>query len=238
MKPDFNFKQFSIRHDKCAMKVSTDGILLGAWAKPEQSQAILDIGTGTGLLALMMAQQMCANAQVTAVEIDGDAFEQAQQNVSNSPWHNRIKVFHQDVLNWANTAQNKFDHIICNPPYFSDNLLGIDGKRNIARHNNHLSFESLLKAAESIAEQKADFCLILPLSERERFIQACQVCKWNEAEQVEVWNHQGGKPIRFLTRLSMNKTTELRNNQIYTRDKRGSYTDTYKSICRDFYLKF
>ncbi|HYX05427.1 MAG TPA: methyltransferase, partial [Bacteroidales bacterium] len=130
----FRFKQFTIIQDKTAMKVGTDGVLLGAWTRPEKAASILDIGTGTGLIALMMAQK--SKALITAVEIDKDAADQAQQNTENSPWHERIQVHQSSVQEFSANFGKKFDLIISNPPYFHQSFKNPGIKRSLARHND------------------------------------------------------------------------------------------------------
>lgn len=130
--PYFSFKQFTVYHDRCAMKVGTDGVLLGAWADVVSARNILDIGTGTGLISLMMAQR--CNARIRAVDIDADAVEQARGNVAASPWQDRIEVELQDICHF--TSETLFDVIVSNPPYFTDSLKCPGKQRNIARHTD------------------------------------------------------------------------------------------------------
>src|SRR5574344_2567439 len=126
----FRFKQFSVFQERCAMKVGTDGVLLGAWAKVDAANRILDIGTGTGLVALMLAQR--STAMITAVEIDEEAAIQAEENFCQSPWANRFEVVNSDITSYETDAL--FDVIVSNPPYFVDSLQCPDGQRSLARH--------------------------------------------------------------------------------------------------------
>lgn len=147
--PFFQFKQFTVWHDKCAMKVGTDGVLLGAWTPVESSARILDIGTGTGLVALMLAQR--CSASVIALEIDETAAQQAAENITRSPWGNRIEVVCQDFRLYSNKNNSlKYDTIVSNPPYFTDSLKCPDSQRNTARHNDNLSYEELLKGVSNL----------------------------------------------------------------------------------------
>ena len=150
--PFFQFKQFTVWHDKCAMKVGTDGVLLGAWTPVESSARILDIGTGTGLVALMLAQR--CSASVIALEIDGKAAQQAAENITRSPWGSRIEVVCQDFRLYSNKNNSlKYDTIVSNPPYFTDSLKCPDSQRNTARHNDNLSYEELLKGVSNLFRQ-------------------------------------------------------------------------------------
>ena len=135
--PFFRFKQFTVWHDRCAMKVGTDGVLLGAWVSLDQARNVLDIGTGSGLIALMIAQRCLA--QITGIDIDADAIGQASENASASPWGNRIRFYQAD----ANSFQNGvYDTIVSNPPYFRERVHCPDGQRNAARHTESLTFEN------------------------------------------------------------------------------------------------
>ena len=133
--PFFRFKQFTVYHDRCAMKVGTDGVLLGAWTNLSQSRRILDIGTGTGLIALMMAQRV-PEVPITAIDIDAEAVNQANENFSASPWNNRLEAVLQDVCTY--TEKNSFDTIVSNPPYFINSLKCPDNQRTTARHTDTL----------------------------------------------------------------------------------------------------
>ena len=146
--PFFQFKQFTIRHDKCAMKVGTDGVLLGAWAGTESCSRILDVGTGTGLIALMLAQR--SKAVVDAIDIDADACLQAQENAESSLFAGRINVFHSDLVDFAQASTHLYDLIVSNPPYFVDSLKCPNLQRNTARHTDTLTLEDLLQYSRKL----------------------------------------------------------------------------------------
>lgn len=146
--PFFQFKKFTVYHDKCAMKVGTDGVLLGAWASVENARRILDIGTGTGLIALMLAQR--SDASVVGVDIDEAAVEQARENIERSEWKNRIVVEHKDVRDLSGEKYSLFDVIVSNPPYFTEAVYCPDKQRNTARHMDSLPFDELLQAVDRL----------------------------------------------------------------------------------------
>ncbi len=146
--PFFQFKQFTIRHDKCAMKVGTDGVLLGAWAGTESCSRILDVGTGTGLIALMLAQR--SKAVVDAIDIEADACLQAQENAESSLFAGRINVFHSDLVDFAQASTHLYDLIVSNPPYFVDSLKCPNLQRNTARHTDTLTLEDLLQYSRKL----------------------------------------------------------------------------------------
>ena len=157
--PFFTFKQFTIRHDRCAMKVGTDGVLLGAWTSVDHSHRLLDIGTGTGLIALMLAQR-CPQAFITAIDIDAEAVEQARENALSSPWKDRVEVLLQDICTFP--ANQQFDTIVSNPPYFIDSLKCPDDQRNTARHTDTLDAERLLASVARLLTDDGRFSIILP----------------------------------------------------------------------------
>ncbi len=155
----FTFKQFSVYQDRCAMKVGTDGTLLGAWAHaPEGKCRILDIGTGTGLIAMMMAQRY-SQAEIVGVDISSEACAQATKNVNNSPFFERISIVNSDI---AEYESGLFDTIVSNPPYFVNSLNCPDESRAIARHSNSLSYKDLLKQVGRLLSKKGSFSLVIP----------------------------------------------------------------------------
>ncbi|NLE32250.1 MAG: methyltransferase [Bacteroidales bacterium] len=157
--PSFDFKRFSVRHDACAMKVGTDAVLLGAWVDVSDAERFLDVGTGTGLLALMVAQRT-ANASIDALEIDTAGAAQALRNVADSPWPDRIRVVQADARSWF---EGFYDHIISNPPYFRQALKAPEKKRNQARHDETLRWEDLAALAERLLSPDGRLSLILPM---------------------------------------------------------------------------
>jgi tRNA1Val (adenine37-N6)-methyltransferase len=163
----FAFKQFIINQDKCAMKVGTDAVLLGAWIIPNGSKRILDVGAGTGVIALMLAQK--TDAQIDAIDIDEEAFIQAKQNVSESKFSNQITVTHSSFQEYAKMIDKKYDLIVTNPPYFEQSLKSSDEQRSHARHADVLPFEELLDGVLKLLDEKGKFCLILTTLEAIKF---------------------------------------------------------------------
>jgi len=160
MNHPFRFKQFNIYHDRCKMKVGTDGVLLGAIADPASASDILDVGTGSGLIALMMAQK--SKARIVGIDIDADSVAQAIENGDHSPWANQLQFLHSSVQDYASNHGDSFDMIICNPPFFADSLKSLDQGRNLARHNVSLSFDELLKASTELLRQGGRAWFIYP----------------------------------------------------------------------------
>ena len=229
----FRFKQFAVEQDDVAMKVGTDGVLLGAWADCEGAKRILDIGTGTGVIALMMAQRN-VEAKVQAVEIDETASKRARSNFDLSPWAERLEVECCAVQVFA--PSEKFDLIISNPPYFVDSLLPPDAKRSTARHTHDLSFEELDKAVCRLLAEDGRFALILPTTEFDKYLAITQLylCR-----RCDVHPTVGSPTKRVMAEFAKQKvdTVALENITI-EQERRGDYTEEYRTLTKDFYLKF
>ncbi|WP_417880188.1 tRNA1(Val) (adenine(37)-N6)-methyltransferase [Vibrio sp.] len=229
---DFHFKQFSIYGGHSGMAVSTDGILLGAWAKISNHSSILDIGTGTGLLALMCAQRN-QQSQITAIDIDEDAIKSAQYNIDNSPWNKRIRVIKSAAQQLESNL--KFDHIICNPPYFNSGATSDWQARAIARHTQTLPHSELLNACAKLLKPAGSASFILPKTEGEAFIQLALEQGWfvERLCQVNTTEHKPGYRLLFtLTRVQ----TECQNSQLTIHQANG-YSEPFIQLTRDFYLK-
>jgi tRNA1Val (adenine37-N6)-methyltransferase len=228
----FVFKQFKVEHDKCAMKVSTDGILLGAWANLSGATHLLDIGTGTGLLALM-CKQRSNELDITAVEIDEDAYTQALYNVAKSPWPN-INIKHQTIQSF--NSDIKFDVVIANPPYFNHSLKGENAARNTARHTDGLSFEALITSFKRLSHSGSRFSLILPKIEGTRFIALATQNGLYLNAHCEVKTTPNKEVSRSLMTFSYNNT-HIPQSTLCIRELDNSYTTDYIALCNAFYLK-
>ena len=229
----FRFKQFAVEQDDVAMKVGTDGVLLGAWAECEGARRILDIGTGTGVIALQMAQRN-HTAQVQAVEIDETAAKRARANFDNSPWAERLEVAQTAVQEFS--PAEKFDLIISNPPYFIDSLLPPDAKRSTARHTHDLTFEELDRAVCRLLAENGKFALILPVTEFEKYLSLTQLYL---VRRCDVHPIEGGAVKRVMGEFAKQKPTATKHETIaIERGQRGDYTDEYRTLTKDFYLKF
>jgi tRNA1Val (adenine37-N6)-methyltransferase len=228
----FQFKQFKIHHDRATMKVGTDGVLLGAWANIDDAQNILDIGTGTGLIALMLAQRSGA-AKVDGVEIESHNAEQAIENVNESPWKNKISIHHSAIQNFH--PEKQYDLIISNPPYFQNSYQPPDKNRTTARHTVSLTFIDLINSVKRLLNIKGKFNVILPYQEGLEFIELIGTynfhCsrKWSFRSRAE-------KPIeRLLLEFSYNgDVTEEGEINLYVHKEQWS--DAYKKLTKEFYL--
>ncbi|MDC9521463.1 methyltransferase [Pseudoalteromonas sp. Angola-31] len=228
----FTFKQFKVEHDSCAMKVSTDGILLGAWTYLKGANTLLDIGTGTGLLALMCKQRQPA-LSITAVEIDEAAYKQAQQNIASSPWPN-ITVKHTTIQAFEQAAP--FDVVISNPPYFNRSLKGLSDARNTARHTDGLSFDELIHAYMRLSHEQSCFNVILPTTEAGLFIELAKQNGLYLNAHCQVKSTPSKAFSRSLMRFSLvNTLPEL--TSLCIKDENNRYSDDYIALCKAFYLK-
>ena len=229
----FKFKQFAVEQEDVAMKVGTDGVLLGAWANTDNAKRILDIGTGTGVIALQMAQRNPV-AQIHAVEIDETAAHRARANFDLSPWAERMNVEQTAVQEFS--PAEKFDLIVSNPPYFVDSLLPPDAKRSTARHTHDLSFEELDSAVCRLLADDGLFALILPVVEFEKYLALTQLYLVRRCDVCPV---EGGAVKRIMGELAKQKPTSIVHENIaIERGKRGDYTDDYRALTKEFYLKF
>lgn len=228
----FTFKQFAVHQDRCAMKVGTDGVLLGAWARVEHCGRILDVGTGTGLVALMAAQR--SSAHVVAVDLDADAVAQAADNVASSPWGERIRVFGCDVRVLDDVS--RFDAILCNPPFFENSLKSPDVARTMARHTDTLSFDELARSAVRLLAPGGELSVVIPYDRATDMTVSAACCGLFATRQTIVVPVEGGKPKRILmafTRQGAPHTPET----LYIQDSRRCYTPQYVRLVEDFYLK-
>jgi len=233
----FRFKQFTVFHNKCAMKVGTDGVLLGAWSGlAPNGGRILDIGCGSGLIALILAQKN-PNSLLDAVEINRDCASQAVENVKNSPYHNRIKVYNDSFQNFSKSAL-RYDLIVTNPPYFSKSLLPVLNSRAKARHTESLTHEELLKGVSSILNPQGIFSVIIPYDILDYFISKAVAYCLNPLRLCYVCPTSRSSPKRTLLEFSFLKKELKTEDLIIEEFGRHKYSEKYISLTKDFYLKF
>ena len=233
----FRFKQFTIEQGKSAMKVGTDGVLLGAWVDISSVTNILDIGTGTGLIALMLAQRTPLS-NITAIEIDHLASEQALENFQNSPWSNRLSLFNQSVQIYAKDTSRSFDLIVSNPPYFENILTSDNTQRQIARHTNTLSFEELLEVVRKLLMANGIFSVILPYSLKSTFVELAKQQSLFLNKITHVYSTNKSEIKRVLLSFSFKKTEIKKDALVIEPDKRHQYSKEYIQMTEDFYLNF
>ncbi len=231
----FQFKQFTIEQDKCPMKVGTDGVLLGAWADVAEATSILDIGTGTGLIAIMLAQRN-AIAQIHGVEIDEATCKQAKQNMENAIWSDRLTAFPVAIQEFATTTSNTYDHIVSNPPFFTGGTFSDNQDRNSIRHTVKLPHGDLLIAVRKLLQPKGKFSLILPYLEGLRFEEIATTYNLHCTRKLEV-QAKADKPIeRLLLQFERTAKTQIVEKLVIQREGRNDWTDEYINLTKDFYL--
>lgn len=232
--PFFQFKQFTVWHDKCAMKVGTDGVLLGAWTSVRNVHRILDVGTGTGLVALMLAQRSLPNTNIVALEIDEAAAEQARENICRSPWKDRIEVLQKDFKQFD--SLDKFDVIVSNPPYFVDALGCPDQQRNAARHNDALTYEDLLQGVAKLLSREGMFTIVIPTDVSDRVKEIGTASGLFAVRQLNVVTKPGGSPKRTLISFSFSKQVCL-VEEMLTELARHKYSEEYIALTKEYYLR-
>ena len=223
------------------MKIGTDGILLGAWVQAEQPQRILDIGTGTGLIALMMAQRF-PNAFIDAVEIEPNAAEQAARNFAASPWPERLNLHHQSIQSFAasDLSDKAYSLIVSNPPWFIDSLKSNEGSRNLARHTDSLSHDELLNSVRLLLHSSGLFAVVLPFDESTSFIHSAHERKLFCRRQCHVRSKPGQSPHRILFEFETVPVDSpvIPQDLIIENEQHHDYTDSFRELTRDFYLRF
>ncbi len=231
----FSFKQFTIYQDKCAFKVGTDGVLLGACADVSNTKAILDIGTGTGLIALMIAQR--CDAKIVAIEPDFDSFEQANQNIKSSKWADRIQVKNIDLQNY-NCSDLKFDLIVSNPPYFVDSLKNPDRRKAVSRHNDTLTNQDLLVCASGLLSDTGKLQVIMPYAEGNIFIAEAAADGLYCNNILKIRPLPTSEIRRLIITFSNQRTKTSESFLTIEHGKRHEFTEDYINLTKDFYLKF
>jgi len=232
----FKFKQFTVAQDKCAMKIGTDGVLLGAWTSVDNNPfSVLDIGSGTGVLSLMIAQRSFAE-NIEAVEIDDNAYEQCSENFESSPWADRLFCYHASLLEFVEEVEDKFDLIICNPPFYSEDYKTTNKSRDLARFNDAMPFEHLIYAVVNLLSENGIFSVVIPHKEESNFVGLAH----NAGLFPHKILHVKGNPesdikrslIEFRFKEEKTETTEL-----IIETARHQYTKDYINLTKDFYLK-
>jgi len=235
--PCFAFKLFTIYHDKCAMKVGTDGVLLGAWVNVKAAGRILDVGTGTGLIAIMMAQR--CDALIDAVEIDEKASIQAMENVASCPWKERITIHHDTFQHFAGLPSFRYDVVVSNPPFFRNSLKPPLKSRSIARHDEELSYENILFCTSQILEPDGRLAIIVPANEIDRLTETAYFHKLFPSQLLNVRPVPGKNYTRCLAEYTRNRNQIcIENDLIIKRNDAEEYTDDYIALIKEYYLNF
>jgi len=233
----FQFKQFKINQGDSAMKVGTDGVLLGAWTDVNTAETLLDIGTGTGLIAIMLAQRTTSTCQIDAVEIDSSSYQQAVSNFGDCPWSNRVNAYHASFQDFLAKTTRKYDAIVSNPPYFINSLKAKGESRTQARHTDGLPFETLIEGAKELLNPEGKFSVILPVVEGDYFIRLARIAGFSLSKRVEVLPNPGKPAKRLLIELTLTHSETMESYLTVENGQRHVYSPEYIGLCKDFYLK-
>ncbi|MBC7413222.1 MAG: methyltransferase [Bacteroidia bacterium] len=236
MKP-FVFKQFEIAQHLCAMKVGTDAVLLGAWASVYNARTILDIGTGTGILALMLAQKNTL-ASITAIDIDESAVIQASHNFANSKFATQLNIQHTCLQNFVAQSTVKYDVIISNPPFFENSSRAQDAARNIARHNDSLTLAELIQSVQILLAQNGTFYIVLPATQQSTLLQLINNNKMYVQQIMYIHTKEHKAPKRILVAVGKYEKTIKEENLIIELENRHDYSPEYKALTQDYYVRF
>lgn len=237
----FDFKQFSIKQEQTAMKVGTDGVLLGAWIESVSNARILDIGTGTGLIALMLAQRF-NTAIVDAIEIDHEAAEEAKGNVANSPWADRINVIETSLNDYKSYLDSqptdiiKYGLIVTNPPFYNATLKPDDNARAAARHADSLPFGDITRFADRYLSKDGKLAVIYPTNCEENIMTGISSSSLKCITICDVFTVKGKPAKRRMAVFGKNSEGDVKHEELFIRDEGNNYTQQYIDITRDFYL--
>ena len=236
MKP-FQFKKFTINQDQCAMKIGTDGVLLGAWAKLNNPFSVLDIGAGTGIIALQIAQR-CDAEIIDALEIDADAFEQAVENFEQSDWGDRLFCYHASLQEFVDEIEEEYELIISNPPFYTSTFIKeeVEEKRALARHSENLPYAILLQSTAKLLSKTGSCAFVIPFEEEENFLKITSQNNLFPNRITRVKGNQNSLIKRSLLQLSF-KESAIEIDELIIEIERHVYTEKYIDLVKCFYLK-
>jgi tRNA1Val (adenine37-N6)-methyltransferase len=236
MNNPFKFKQFNVQQDQCAMKIGTDGVLLGAWTSLQNDPfSILDIGAGTGIIALMMAQRNKAEV-IDAIEIDANAYEQCVENFEASPWADRLFCYHAALNEFVEEIDDTYDLIVSNPPFYSENYKSENEARDTARFSEALPFAELIESVSQLLSDEGVFSTIIPKKEEDHFIELASEVNLFPNRICSVRGNVASEEKRSLLEFSF-RSTPIEQTSLAIEHRRHQYTPEYIALVKDFYLK-
>lgn len=218
------------------MKIGTDGVLLGAWTSVKRNPfSVLDIGSGTGILSLMIAQRSFAE-QIEAIEIDDNAYEQCSENFENSPWNDRLFCYHASLLEFVEEVEDAFDLIICNPPFYSEDYKTENKSRDLARFNDAMPFKHIIYAVAHLLAEDGLFSIVIPKKEEDDFVALANTIGLFPQRILHVRGNPDADVKRSLIEFSYTEK-EVENSELIIETDRHNYTEDYINLTKDFYLK-
>lgn len=235
MKP-FQFKEFTVYQDRCAMKVGTDGVLLGAWTSLDhQPETILDVGSGTGLIALQLAQRSVAET-IDAIELDENAYEQCVANFEGSPWADRLFCYHAGFDEFVDEIEDQYDLIVSNPPFYSEEVASGDVSRDQARQNSSLPFDELMEGVAKLLSEHGRFSVIVPFKEEGNML---DMASRNQLYPQRITRVKGNAQVEYKRSLMVFgfEKMEAQMDELIIETERHQYTDAYIKLTEAFYLK-
>lgn len=232
----FFFKKFGMFHHRSTMRIGTDAVLFAQWVPIFESDYVLDVGTGSGIIPMILSQKN-ANS-VDAVELDADSYEEAKLNFSISVWSDKLNVFNKDVRIFADEVNKKYDLIVSNPPYYASDVKPIKEKKVMARHVSTLSFRDLLFSAKKMMKEDSRFALVLPFYESRLFIKEAEQLGFYLQKEMHIIPIEGKDANRVNMQFVLNEVNKLETEYFTIRNKDYSYTEEYKTFLKDYYLDF
>ncbi|MEN8224386.1 MAG: methyltransferase [Bacteroidota bacterium] len=230
----FRFRQFSVSDDQASMKVGTDAVLLGAWAGRGNPANILDIGTGSGLIALMMAQRF-SSGMIHAIDIHPASVTQARENFNSSAWSQRLTATQMPLQEYATQYKSRYELIVSNPPYFTDSLLPPDPSKKLARHTGTLSYREIAEGVVALMHPEGSFNLILPYENQDDFERLAAACGLKQSRQLIIVPVKGKKPNRILSEWQLS-ASQIISDSLAIRNADHQYSEEYKALTGEFYL--
>ncbi|MCH7402820.1 tRNA1(Val) (adenine(37)-N6)-methyltransferase [Belliella kenyensis] len=232
----FRFKQFIVKQDQSGMKISTDAVLLGALVGGCSFKKVLDIGTGTGVIALMLAQRL-PDAQIDAIEIDPKAYSQAKGNFTESPFSDRLKISQGAIQEYYHRRNSAYDLIVSNPPYYPDHLKSPNQQKNQAMHTDSLSFDDLVGSVDRLLQDDGEFWLILPSRQMNEFTQLAIKCNLYPKSSISIHDKSERPPIRYIQCFAR-KVQSVIEDQVIIKQSDGMYTTQYSELLKEFLIIF
>ena len=232
----FYFKQFKVKDGRSTMKVGTDAVLLGTVTKVVKSDNILEIGTGSGVIALILAQR--SEALIDAIEIDSESAGQASENIKSSPWKERISIIHDSLQEYAIKTSKRYDLIVCNPPFFSCSLKSPDKKRNLSRHDEMLTYGELIRCSNELMAPGGSLWVILPCRESDEFSAIAKKSGLLAHFRMMIVSKTGRPGHRYILQFQKEPPAGIEENTVAILDENGHHTAEYKELTKEFYIDF